>query len=97
MNQTVFLIKIEVFGEPIKGTGMIVFYIDGERDWRGPHPASRCDNENQDRPARFHRAGWICGFFASLARSSTREMQVSCVVPGCTFLITSFTVVTGFV
>ena len=96
MDQGVFLIEIEVFREPVEGTGVIVFYIDRKRDPGGAGPAGCRGEENQDRPAQFHRAGLTSGFLESLARNSTREMQVSCVVPGCTFLITSFTVLTGF-
>jgi hypothetical protein len=71
MDEGVFLVEIEMLGQPIKGAGVAVLYIDRQRDRPGVAPPGDGD-ENQNRPEQFHRAGWIFGFSESLARSSRR-------------------------
>ena len=98
VDERVFLVEGEVLGQPIKRTGVVVLYINRKRDWRTRFAADRGCEQKQNRQTRFHRAPWIFGFWESFARNSTCETQVSWLsVPGCTFLMTSFTAFTGLV
>ena len=94
----VFLVEIELLSQPVKRAGVTVLYVYGKGNRRRGRPPDRGGEQSQGRPVPSHREPLICGFLASFARNSTREMQVSpALVPRWTALITSFTVVTGFV
>ena len=77
MNEGVFLVEIELFSQPVKGAGVIVLYVYGKGDRRRGSPPDGGGKKGQGRPVPSHRAPLICGFLASFARNSTREMEVS--------------------
>ena len=77
MHERVFLVEIEMLGQPVKGAGVIILYIDRQGDRRAGRAPGRGHKQQQSRQLPFHRAPRISGFWESGTRNSTRAMQVS--------------------
>ena len=97
MEQRARLLEIDIFGQPVERTRVIILNVNRDIDRSGDYAAQgKRDRTKQKRQAPLHRAGWIFGFVASFPFKRIFEMQVSrAAVPRCTALIVSFTVFTG--
>ncbi len=57
MQQGTGFFQVEVLGQPVERTGVIVFEMDRHRDLRGRAHAKREKTNDEDRPRSLHRAG----------------------------------------